>query len=509
MGRPLQRASKHSLYWLDHRLTVNTSRVPEVVDSLAESGTYLVVCTEQEGTLRIELPAIREVAIFERLLAALSIAALQIEVPALVLSGFTPPVDQTVAWLTVTPDPAVIEINMAPVARATDLLSRLRQLEDVAAEQGLATFRLQYNGMESDSGGGGHVTFGGPQPTDSPFLTVPSLLPSLVRYFNRHPSLSYLHATESVGPSSQAPRVDESLHQALPELSLALELLSRVDNPPPETLWGTLAPFLSDPSGNSHRAEINIEKLWNPYLGARGQLGLVEFRALRMGKAPETTASLAALLRAVVAMLADQPCDQPLIDWGDALHQRFSLPFYLHRDLREVLAELADTGLGLGETIVRYLLRDRDLVLATRDLGATRLEVRRALEFWPLVGDVATQERGGSRLIDASTARIEIRLRFSHRPEGLDDWTLAVGDWAIPLRDAADEAGPVRLAGLRYRRFVPPYGLHPTLASQAPLALTLSHPDEGAWRVTLHEWHPKGEAYPGLPPTTADATRAS
>ena len=394
---------------------------------------------------------------------------------------------------------------MAPVAHGTDLLRQLRLLDRVTTAEGLDSFRLQYNGVESDSGGGGHVTLGGPRPADSPFLNVPSLLPSLVRYFHRHPSLSYLHASDSVGPASQAPRVDESAHHALHELSLAFELLKRVERPAPETLWGALAPFLADPSGNIHRAEINIEKLWNPFLGARGCQGLVEFRALRMGPSPETMAALAALLRAIVAMLANHPYDEPLIAWGDDLHQRFSLPFYLHQDLQEVFADLEHAGLGLGAPLVEQLLCDRELVLSECGLGQSRFELRRAIEFWPLVGDVATQEGEGTRLIDASTSRIEIRLRSASRPHGLGDWRLAAGDWAIPLQDAEDEAGAARLAGLRYRSFTPWRGLHPTLAAQVPVTLTLSHPLDGAWRITLHEWHPKGEAYPGLPASVVEA----
>ncbi len=442
---------------------------------------------------------------FERLLDALSTAALSIDAPALILAGYPTPVDEHISWMTVTADPAVIEINMAPVPRAADLLRDLRQLDSVTVAEGLASYRLQYNGEESDSGGGGQITLGGPRAESSPFLTKPSLLPGVVHYFNRHPSLSYLHAFESVGPASQAPRVDEGVCGTLSELSLALELLQRVDDPTPEIIWGTLAPFLADPSGNTHRSEINIEKLWNPFLGTRGRQGLVEFRALRMGPSAETTASLAALLRSVAAMLAEHPCHDPLIEWRDELHQRFSLPYYLHRDMEEVLADLDKVGLGLGPPLVEHLLRDQDLVLTTCKLGEMQLEIRRAIEFWPLVGDVATQERGGSRLIDASTSRIEIRLRPISDDCALNNWMLSVDDWAIPLCDAKDAAGLARVIGLRYRSFVPQRGLHPTLGAQSPFSFSLSHPTDGSWRINVHPWDPTGAAYPGLPATITEA----
>ncbi|MCM2374419.1 transglutaminase family protein [Aporhodopirellula aestuarii] len=489
------------------RPSVHDQRVEdaEVFDALAADGAFLICCDVEEGVLRVELPAIKEVPLFLKLLGVLSTAAISIDAPALILAGFPPPVDEHISWMTVTADPAVIEINMAPVSRTAELLKQLRQLDSVTVAEGLASYRLQYNGEESDSGGGGQITLGGASAEGSPFLTTPHLLPGLVRYFNRHPSLSYLHAFESVGPASQAPRADEGPRGALSELSLALELLGRTENPSPEIIWDTLTPFLADPSGNSHRSEINIEKLWNPFLGARGLQGLVEFRALRMGPSAETTASLAALLRAVAAMLAEHPCHDPLIEWRDELYQRFSLPYYLHRDMEEVLADLDKVGLGLGQPLVKYLLRDQDLVLTKCKIGGTQLEVRRALEFWPLVGDVATQERGGSRLIDASTSRVEIRLRANNADSALGDWKLSVDDWAIPLGDAEDAAGRVRITGLRYRRFVPQRGLHPTLGAQTPLSFCLSHPTDGAWRMTIHLWDPTGAAYPGLPKTIDEA----
>ncbi|TWU08416.1 transglutaminase family protein [Stieleria varia] len=477
----------------------------EVKDLLSARGTFLVICRRASGDAEVELPAVGDVALFALLLKALSKSANEVGISALVIMGYPPPVDETVAWMTVTPDPAVIEINMAPAPRTAELLSDLRCLERSAADEGLQSYRLQYNGMETDSGGGGQVTLGGPSAVQSPFFVKPHLLPNLVRYFNRHPSLSYLHAPESVGPASQAPRADEGVRGALPELSLSLELLSRVPEPLPETIWSTLAPYLADPSGNSHRAEINIEKLWNPFLGSRGRQGLVEFRAFRMGASAETTASLAALLRSIVAMLAKEPRHEKLVDWGDSLHQRYSLPFYLHLDLQEVLTDLAASGFALNECLNEYLFRDRDLLFIQRDFGDVRLELRRALEFWPLVGDVATQESGGSRFIDASTSRMEIRLRSAGAADTLNQWSVTAHGWNIPLCSDVDDSGPARVAGVRYCTFKPTRGLHPTLETQVPLRLTLSHPQHGAWQIEVHEWEPQCQPYPGLPRTLDEA----
>ena len=477
----------------------------EVVDELAGEGNFLVTCNEEDEVLRVEIPKIADVGLLLKLLDALADAAGALPIASMIIAGFPPPVDETVAWMTITADPAVIEVNLAPACQTADIWCDQHALQQAAESEGLQPYRLQYTGEECDSGGGGQITLGGPSPEESPFLKIPHLLPSLVRYFNRHPSLSYLHAFESIGPGSQAPRLDEGVRSALAELRLSLDLLERTESPTPETLWNTLAPFLADSSGNTHRAEINIEKLWNPFLGGRGCLGLVEFRSFRMGPSAETTVALAAMLRSIVAMLIKNPCDEPLVDWGEQLHEQFSLPLFLQSDLQEVLADLQRSGFGLGDPIAEHLMRDGDLILTQCDLGETRLELRRAFEFWPLIGDSAIQEGGGSRLIDSSTSRLEIRLRSDSRPERLADWKVTVSDWSIPLHEFIDEEDSIFFAGLRYRSFVPQRGLHPTLPSQAPVSLTFSHPQDGAWQMTVYQWDPSGEAYPGLPETIDEA----
>lgn len=476
-----------------------------IEDSLAAAGTYLVAFGEEKGSLRVELPAFDDASTFLWFMKLLEQVSTETGVATLVLAGYPPPVDETVCWTTITADPAVVEVNMSPATSAAELLLSLESLHAVAESAGLAPFRLHYNGTESDSGGGGQVTLGGPRPEMSPFLLAPNLLPQLVRFFNRHPSLSYLHAPDSAGSASQAPRADESVRESFRELELAVSLIERAEEPSPEIIWSTLAPFLSDPSGNTHRAEINIEKLWNASLGLRGRQGLVEFRALRMGATPGVVAALAALLRALVAMLAERIYREPLIDWGDTLHDRFALPFFLVEDMRGVLAELASHDLALGEPLERYLLDDGHRLVATRTLPGCRLEIRRALEFWPLVGDVAAQEHGGSRLVDASTSRIEVRLRQSGDESDFRDWRISALGWDLPLNDESDAAGPVRLIGLRYRSFVPWRGLHPTLPAQAPISLTVAHPVHGAWCLKVHEWRPDGDAYAGLPTDHVEA----
>jgi uncharacterized protein (DUF2126 family) len=388
------------------------------------------------------------------------------------------------------------------------LLAATRTLYAATTELGLAPYRLYYNGSVADSGGGGQITFGGPGPQESPFFVAPHVLPRLVRYLNRHPALSYLFAHDHIGGSGQAVRADERGRDAFRELALALALLERGAPPDAETLWSGLSQLLTDAIGNSHRAELNIEKLWNPHIPGRGKLGLVEFRALRMQHSPERAAALAALLRAIIAMLCARDFDVPLRDHGDELHDRYALPYYLERDLEEVLDDLNAAGLGLGTPLAELLRRNGLRLIARVRHRDCELTIRRAVEFWPLIGDVGRQDQETSRLVDASTTRVEVRLRAVEGTAADDfaDWRIAVGGVRLPWRLEQDPQGSAKVFGLRYRSFVPRQGLHPALPAQGPLSLTLWHPAHAdALHATLHDWRPSGGGYDGLPADLAEA----
>ena len=215
-------------------------------------------------------------------------------------------------WLTVTPDPGVVEVNMAPCASAAEFGEQARAIWAAAGRAGLSASRHRFNGDLADSGGGGQITLGGATPDASPFVRYPHVLPALVRYLNNHPSLSYWFASECVGSASQGPRADEGVRERYDELSLALAWLEQLADRgelPPAQLWQALYPLLVDASGNSHRAELNVEKLWNPHVGAHGtrhgKMGVVELRAVRMPERRRMLAALAALLRCIVARLVN------------------------------------------------------------------------------------------------------------------------------------------------------------------------------------------------------------
>ena len=398
-------------------------------------------------------------------------------------------------WISVTPDPGVVEINMAPCANAKQLAAQARQIWTAAAQAGLSPVRRRFNGDIADSGGGGQLTLGGSRPDTSPFVRYPHVLPALVRYLNNHPSLSYWFASECVGSASQGPRPDEGTRERWDELAVTLGWLEHLADRgelAPEQLWHALAPLLVDSAGNSHRAELNVEKLWNPHVPAHGprhgRMGVVELRAIRMPERPNMLVALAALFRSIVARLVVSHYRAPLVDWHDDLHDRYALPTSLQRDLRIVLGDLDEHGLGIPALLRRELEAWRAPGITCR-LGDATLGLRPALEFWPLVGDVASQERASSRLVDASTQRWEISLDGPG-----PDRVVVAGKWAH-LRAIGDG---VRAIGVRRRVYQPSPGLHPGLPPLDPMVVEWSWASRSQ-RIELWAWRPDGGAYPCLP----------
>jgi uncharacterized protein (DUF2126 family) len=483
-------------------------------DDLAAAGLYLVAIgyapSGPENSLQpcIELPGFADVELFADFAQCVATAANAAGLTSLVWQGFPPPVDASVAWMTLTPDPAVLEVNEAPASSITEFLDMSRRLFAVVQSCGLAPYRLNYNGNISESGGGGQFTLGGTSVEHSPFFVAPQLLSRLIIYLNHHPSLSYWFAPVYVGSYSQSPRTDENVLESFSELQVALQQLAASLTPAPEFIWRSLSPFLVDTSGNAHRSEINIEKLWNPYLPGRGCLGLVELRAFRMAMDADSAAAIAAMLRALAVMLAKQESHHALIEWGSRLHDRFALPFYLLQDLHTVFDDLQCAGLGLGEPITRRLCADNWRHVGDAELAGCRLDVDLAIEFWPLLGDAAEQA-GGSRLVDASTKRLQLTLRTcGDQDTDLDGWRLLAGNYRVPLRREQDDHGVVLITGLRYRAFVPWTGLHPGLGAMTPVVLCLLPPNgENGLRCTLHDWQPDGKPYNGLPDNLNEARR--
>ncbi|HLL22391.1 MAG TPA: transglutaminase family protein, partial [Kofleriaceae bacterium] len=368
---------------------------------------------------------------------------------------------------------------------------------------GLVAARYHWNGDLADSGGGGHISLGGPRAEASPFLRYPHVLPALVRYLNNHPSLSYWFASECVGSASQGPRPDEGTRERWDELAVTLGWLERLADRgelSPQQLASALGPLLVDAAGNSHRAELDVEKLWNPHITAHGprhgRMGIVELRSIRMPERPEMLAAAAALFRAIVTRLVVADYRAPLVDWHDELHDQFALPAALARDLRRVLGDLDEHGLGLPPALRIELDAWRSPGLACR-IGEHVLTIRPALEFWPTVGDVASQ--AGARIVDASTVRLELSVDATNVGPGPERVAVA-GRW-IQLRDLGDG---VRAIGIRRRIFEPSPGLHPAMPAQDPLVIEWANGPR-MQRVELWSSKPGGGSYATLPANANEA----
>jgi uncharacterized protein (DUF2126 family) len=404
-------------------------------------------------------------------------------------------------WISITPDPGVVEVNMAPCASIRQFYSHALEVWEAASTAGLSPVRYRFNGDAGDSGGGGQLTLGGSRPETSPFVRYPHVLPALIRYINNHPSLSYWFANECVGSASQGPRPDEGTRERWDELAVTLGWLEHLADRgelKPDQLWQALGPLLVDSAGNSHRAEINVEKLWNPHMpvhGPRhGKMGVIELRSIRMPERPGMLVALAALFRSIVARLVVSHYRAPLVDWHDELHDRFALPAALSRDLRMVLGDLDEHGLGLPAQLRRELEPWRAPGITCR-LGDATLGLRPALEFWPLVGDVASQERATARWVDASTQRWELSF------DGAGPDRIVVGGKWVHLRALGDG---VRAIGVRRRVYQPSPGLHPGLPVTDPLVIEWSWAGR-AQHVELWAWRPTGGPYTGLPRDDNDA----
>jgi uncharacterized protein (DUF2126 family)/transglutaminase-like putative cysteine protease len=464
------------------------------------------LCVQQRhGVLYVFFPPARTADDWFALAAEIEETARRLDMPV-VLEGYQPPFDPAVGSLQLTPDPGVIEVNLPPADRWETWSSRFDDLYAEAAAAGLSTEKFLVGGQIVGSGGGCHWVMGGASPSESPFLKRPDLLRSWVSFLHRHPSLSYLFAGLFIGATSQAPRPDEALPQHLNDLELAFREVDRLG--PSVLPWMSDRIFrnlLTDGTGNTHRTELCIDKLFSPD-SASGRRGLVEFRSFEMAPHVDLALSQSLLLRALTLAFLEEPYQEGVRRWGTELNDRWMLPEFLLADFDEVLAQLDGHGLVLPRSPFAAHAEFRFPVLGTFSWDGMEIELRQALEPWPVLGEEAGS--GGTvRYVDSSVERLQIKVRHWNPAR----YALSCRGRQLPLQPGREPGSAV--AGVRFKAWNLASGLHPTVAVNGTVVIDVI--DLWSQRIvagcTFHVAHPAGRNYehPPINAFEAEARRSA
>ena len=450
------------------RLQTRSPQLSQAAPTRGDSAKNLVrsaLCVEpRAGVLHVFVPPIARLEAYLDLIDKLETVARQLATP-IRIEGYPPPYHPLLERISVTPDPGVIEVNIHPAATWADCVERTTALYEDARLTRLGTDKFMLDGRHTGTGGGNHVVLGGATPADSPLLRRPELLLSLLTFFNNHPAMSYVFSGLFVGPTSQAPRIDEARDDCLYELEVARQTLERSGaNPPPWLVDRVLRHLLVDLTGNTHRAEFCIDKLYNPD-SATGRLGLLELRAFEMPPDARMSCAQQLLIRAMVAHFWNQPYQRRFVRWGTALHDRFALPHFLWEDLVDALAELSSSGIRLdpGWFLPHWEFRFPRVGQVSTPPGL-QVELRQAIEPWHVLGEESSGG-GMARYVDSSVERLQVLV------DGMTDarHQLSVNGRSIPLTPTGRSGQYV--IGVRYKAWKPPSSLHPTLNVNAPLVV--------------------------------------
>jgi uncharacterized protein (DUF2126 family)/transglutaminase-like putative cysteine protease len=487
-----------SAHWVSR-----TALCVEVRDPRRASGPKAEAVGEKSGVLYVFMPPLERLEDYLDLLAAIEATA-QDQGVQLVLEGYPPPRDPRLKLLQVTPDPGVIEVNIHPVNNWNELVHNTEFLYQAAFESRLSAEKFMTDGRHTGTGGGNHFVLGGATPADSPFLRNPELLASLLLYWHNHPSLSYLFSGMFVGPTSQAPRVDEARNDQLYELEIALQEIHRNrerfgQTMPPWLVDRTLRNILIDVTGNTHRSEFSIDKMYSPD-SATGRLGLLELRAFEMPPHARMSIAQQLLLRAMVARFWKTPYLENPSRWGTALHDRFLLPSFIRMDFEDVIAEMQAAGYGFDPSWFAPHLEFRFPMLGKVQSAGIELTLRNALEPWHVMGEEGAPG-GTARYVDSSLERIEVRAT------GLNEsrYVVTCNGRALPLQSTGT-AGEF-VAGVRYKAWSPPSALHPSIGAHVPLVFDIvdTWMKRSIGGCQYHVAHPGGLSYESFPVNAYEA----
>ncbi len=465
----------------------------------AKEIVHTALCIEARGgCLYGFMPPLTRIEPYLELVSAIETTAKKLSIP-IVIEGYEPPWDPRVAKLHITPDPGVIEVNIHPAANWQELVKNTSILYEEAHAARLGTEKFMIDGRHTGTGGGNHVTLGGPTPADSPFLRRPELLRSLVTYWQNHPALSYLFSGMFIGPTSQAPRVDEARDDNLYELEIAFGLLPEGECKNPWLVDRVLRNFLVDLTGNTHRSEFCIDKLYSPD-SPTGRLGLVELRAFEMPPHYRMSLVQMLLLRCLVAWFWKQPYRRPLIRWGTELHDRFMLRHFIWEDMKTIIRDLRDAGYEFELEWFAPFREFRFPHIGTIHAAGMQLDLHMALEPWHVLGEESTGQ-GSARYVDSSVERLQVSV---YGMMG-DRYIVTCNGRKVPLRPTGMRGSFI--AGVRYKAWEPYSSLHPTIKAHTPLVFDIVDTlnDRSIGGCTYHVSHPGGRNYETFPVNANEA----
>jgi len=460
---------------------------------------HTALCFEaRDGRLHVFLPPLGMLEHYLELVAAIEKTADELKM-SVVLEGYEPPRDYRLERLMVTPDPGVIEVNIHPAASWDELVANTTTLYAEARQSRLGTEKFMLDGRHTGTGGGNHITIGGVTPADSPILRRPDLLRSLVTYWQHHPALSYLFSGMFVGPTSQAPRVDEARNDALYELEIAFQQMPQGEVPSPWLVDRLLRNLLVDMTGNTHRAEFCIDKLYSPD-SPSGRLGLVELRSFEMPPHARMSLVQNLLLRTLIAWFWKEPYSHELVRWGTELHDRFLLPHFVRDDMKQVVADLQRAGYPFEHDWLKPFYEFRFPHYGRVAVDAMELELRFAIEPWHVLGEEMGSQ-GTARFVDSSVERLQLKI------SGMTEQRHVVvcNGRRLALRPTGRKGEYV--VGVRYRAWQPPSALHPTIKPHTPLVFNVidTWSKHAIGGCTYHVSHPGGRSYDVFPVNAFEA----